>query len=153
MKAVSALLPGVVMVIGLLLAADACRAAVYSWRDAQGVQHFSQTPPTGRSYRRLRLAPLPSTAAPGITGIENGIGVYDRDRKTRDQAREARLHARAERLAACAQARSRTRFLEEKTARRLFTRQTDGSQARMSETEFRRQLDQAQAAVRANCGN
>ena len=35
--------------------AEAAEPRVYRWRDAQGVLHISDTPPTGRHYERVQL--------------------------------------------------------------------------------------------------
>jgi hypothetical protein len=139
------------LALALALVSGSCAAAVFTWRDSGGVEHYSQTPPTGRPYKRLNVTPSAAFSAPGIAGIKNAADAGDQRARAAEQAREARLHARAERLAACAKARSRASFLEQKTARRLFVRQADGTSARMTEPEFRQRLDQARAAIRANC--
>ena len=35
--------------------AEAAEPKVYRWRDAQGVLHISDTPPTGRKYEKVEL--------------------------------------------------------------------------------------------------
>ena len=52
----------------LLLAATAHAAEVYKWKDANGVTHYSETPPArGKAFETRQQAREPGAAAPAAT--------------------------------------------------------------------------------------
>lgn len=99
----------VMMALGVLLVAGAANAGdIYSWKDASGKKHFSDTPPPGAQAKKVG-----STSAPAPS-LEARRSLADQEaefRKRRDEAAKARAEAeqeqaRSEQLAAdCRQAR------------------------------------------------
>lgn len=63
----SRLLPGLVAGLCLVVALPASAAKVYQWKDAQGVTHYSDSPPAGQEYKNRGqhqdTAPAPAATA------------------------------------------------------------------------------------------
>lgn len=140
--------------VWLLVALSAplhAEAAIYRWVDANGELHFSQSPPPGVHYQRIDPQVPPPTSAPAVRQLGPAAKRFDAQRAAEQRAREAALATKARQAEACAKARSRVSFLQEKTAHRLFVRTKDGQLARMTEPQFQQQLDAARAAEQANC--
>lgn len=126
-------------------------AEIYSWSDGNGVRHFTQeAPPKGIAFVRIPVeSTSPSYSTPGnASAAPKKDTVLGGGPKTR----EAGLKLKAETLERCAKARERIRYLEEKTARRLFKPAADGGEpSRFTEEEFNAELEAAHALEAANC--
>ena len=56
-------LPLLALVAGLIAAPAAFSGEVYQWKDANGVTHYSQTPPTKGSYQQRQITAAGASAA------------------------------------------------------------------------------------------
>ena len=66
--------PFCLIAFGACLAAPALAYPVYQWKDANGVTHVSDTPPTGQKFRERELNnhdPGPASAAGTEPAVEN----------------------------------------------------------------------------------
>lgn len=126
-------------------------AQIYRWVDADGVVHFSQTPPEHGGYQKISPQLPPATPAPGVEALREDAQRFDQTNAQAKQAREKMLQAKAEQAERCAKARERISFLEEKTAHRLFVTGPDGQPARMSDEQFQQTLADARAAAAKYC--
>jgi len=110
----------------LLLAAGASATDLYKWKDAQGVTHYSESPPTGQKYESRR--------------IDN--------RGTVSTAEEA---APAPEPANCTAARGNLKTLAGKGP---VMKDTDGdgkADVQLDDTERANQRELAEAAIKAYC--
>lgn len=110
------------------LACTAIAGEVYQWKDANGVTHYSQTPPPKGSYQQRQFsgnggsAPARATAEVEATGTDP----------------------------ACATARANVATLT--SGRPVHQADADGAPGRaLNDAERASQLELAQAAVRAYC--
>jgi hypothetical protein len=129
----------------------AASAQIYRWVDADGVVHFSQTPPDHGSYQKISPMPPPPTSAPGVAALRESAQNLDRSEVQAKQARQQMLQAKADQAERCAKARERISFLEEKTAHRLFVTGPDGQPARMTDEQYEQALADARAAAAKYC--
>jgi hypothetical protein len=121
----SALASAIALCIGLTTAATASAGDVYKWKDANGVTHYSQTPPPKGSaeYRMYLYA-----------------------------QREAKKTAESPAVTQCTTARSNVTMLE---SGKPLRRDTDGDgkpDADLNEKDRAQQLELAKMVLRANCG-
>ena len=137
---------------GIALSLCAAQAApVYRWVDANGVIHFSQTPPVSGAYKRIEPELPPPTSAPAVKELGPMMEHYQTQREQSQKSREAHVKHAAEREEACAKARQRINFLEAATAHRLFVRGQNGTRSRMTQPQFEKLLNQARQTAAANC--
>ncbi|PJJ98668.1 DUF4124 domain-containing protein [Lysobacteraceae bacterium NML91-0213] len=123
-----------------LLAGAAGAQDIYQWKDARGVTHYSEAPPSGgEKYTHRRVtqsgaspAQAASTAAPATTATASAAGTGD---PRAEQCRTARANIEALNGAGPVQ-------------------QDDGSgnPRTLNDAERAAQLEFAQAAARAYCG-
>lgn len=115
---------------------------VYKWTDAAGQVHYSQTPPANGASTvqpQKRLQPGVSLQAPpappkAVTPVVKPTKAV------------AAPETKVDKTKRCAESKTRTAYLEEKTARRLMVTQPDGSESRMTEEEFDKHMTQAKEA-------
>lgn len=139
------------VLIALCAAAAPVAAALYKWTDANGVVHYTQTPPVSGPYESLRPAPPPG-AAPAREATQKFLEQAERREAEQAKARaEARQRA-AEAARRCRDARARLALLEERTPRRLAVQQENGELARMTVEEWEARKAQAQKVIEASCG-
>ncbi|WP_425480419.1 DUF4124 domain-containing protein [Luteimonas viscosa] len=120
-------LPFLALAAGLLAASAAYGAEVYQWKDANGVTHYSQTPPPRGSYQQRQI-----TSA--------GAG-------TAQQATQAAAPAESPQ---CANARANVTALS--GSRPVHEAGEDGKPGRaLNDAERASQLELANAAVKAYC--
>ena len=125
------------------LALDVGAGPVYKWVDAAGQTHYGEVPPSDQT---AALQPKPQ---PGASWAPPAKPASPAAAKL---AESKPVESKAAKAGRCAAAQARIAFLEEKTARRLFVLQVDGSEARMTEEEFEVQLNKAKAAATESCG-
>lgn len=111
---------------------------VYKWTDASGQVHYSQTPPADNA-----------AAAKAVRDLQPGVSIAAPAKPAPAPAPAAKA-APAESAEAknkrCAAAKERVAYLEERTARRLFVTEKDGTESRMTEEEFDSRLAKAHEA-------
>jgi Domain of unknown function (DUF4124) len=122
----TALAPAIALCLGLTAASAAMAGDVYKWKDANGVTHYSQTPPPKGSaeYRMYLYA----------------------KREAAKQAGESPANTQ------CATARSNVSLLE---SGKPLRRDTDGDgkpDADLDSQDRAQQLELARMVLRANCG-
>lgn len=144
-------LPAVALL--LVLGAPLGAETIYHWTDAQGVRHFSSTPPPGQpaESRDLRV--------PRASDSRAERAMRDRYERAAGQRREQRREAgedaaQMQRIAAtrrdnCRAARDAIARLESTPMSRF--RREDGSYQRFTPQEIERQLAEARANASANC--
>lgn len=128
-----------------LLSLPALAGSIYKWTGADGQTHYGETPPLGVQAQ----AQAQSNIKPGATMTAPAVPAPVAAAKPTEAKPVESKTARAGR---CQTAQARIAYLEEKTARRLFVPQADGSEARMTEEEFDVQLNKAKAVVADSCG-
>ncbi len=132
-------LPCLVLVMLAVVAAPLAASEVYSWKDAQGVNHYSQTPPpvgTQFTLRNVRSGgastlspPATAAASPAATSVAT---------------------AAAQATSQCDLARANIVALQDDAP--VHQSGADGAAHALDATQRASQLELAQAAVRAYCG-
>ena len=125
-----------------LLSLPVLAGSVYTWVDASGQTHYGETPPLGVQARQQ------NNIRPGVTLTAPAAAAPVAAPKP---AETKPVETKAAKAGRCQTAQTRIAFLEEKTARRLFVLQADGSEARMTEEEFEAQLNKVKAAAADSC--
>ena len=142
--------------IGLSLACIAGSASaqqIYKWKDANGVTHFSQTPPpsSGTHFTKLRLASEPDVASnppPASAGTENTeSGSASAPRNT--PASSSQPDTAANRAELCKQLSSNISLLQGKQP--VVTGDAGGKQEVMSDNARAAQLATARAQQAQYC--
>jgi hypothetical protein len=142
-------------VIGLSLACVAGFASaqqIYKWKDANGVVHFSQTPPSSSThYTEMRLAGQPDvssgTPAPSNTGSEN----TSEARPARPASGGTQADTPSNRAELCKQLDSNIALLQSKQP--VVTDGSDGKQQVMSDNAREQQLATARAQQVQYCSS
>jgi hypothetical protein len=102
----------------LLLPAVATAGTVYTWTDADGVTHFSETPPADASLdtRQIEIDTPPAVESPVDADHFSVINQAERMQQSRlenERARTERLQAEAEARKAAAEARAANRSYDD----------------------------------------
>ena len=145
-------------VIGLSLACVAGLAGaqqIYKWKDANGVVHYSQTPPpTGSThYTRMRLTSQPdvSSVAPASPNTE-GTSAPDTSAATQSAAQAGtQPDTPSNRAELCKQLSSNIALLQSKQP--VVTGGSDGKQQVMSDDARESQLATARAQQAQYCSS
>ena len=143
--------------IGLSLACIAGFASaqqIYKWKDANGVTHFSQTPPSsGTHFTKMRLAGEPDVSSnppPASAGADNtGSDTTSAPQQTAP-ASSSQPDTAANRAELCKQLSSNISLLQSKQP--VVTGGTDGKQQVMSDNAREVQLATAHAQQAQYCG-
>ena len=125
-------LPFLALAVSLLLAAPlALGGEVYQWKDANGVTHYSQTPPPKGTYQQRQITGGGASVAPQVAATQ-----------VQSAAEDPR----------CAIARGNVAALS--GDRPVHEPDRDGQPGRaLNDAERAAQLELANAAVKAYCGN
>ena len=129
--------------------------SIFSWKDANGVTHYSDTPPADSTSRRLKQAPLapPPTAQDGATQ-----SFADKDlafRKRRAEAAEADDKARKEksrdedRQRECASAKAQLAGLE--SGQRIARFNAAGEKEILDDDQRAAEIERTRRVVENNC--
>ncbi|HMV17152.1 MAG TPA: DUF4124 domain-containing protein [Zoogloea sp.] len=129
--------------------------SIYSWKDAAGITHYSDTPPADSTSRRLKQAPLapPPTAQDGATQ-----SFADKElafRKRRAEAAEAEDKARKDkardedRQRECAAAKSQLAGLE--SGQRIARFNAAGEKEYLDDAQRDAEIERARRVVENNC--
>lgn len=147
----------VASVIGLSIlgiAGFASAQQIYSWKDASGVVHFSQTPPSsGTHYTKMQVSSgsavaarpsAPSGRAPSVEGGDAAV-------PPPAPAQSTRPDTPANRTALCKQLRSNIALLQ--GTKPVVTRGGDGKQQVMDDGARQRQLATARSQQVQYCSS
>jgi hypothetical protein len=137
----------------LLAAASPAQAQIYRWTDANGVVHYEQVPPPGRTAEAVNPA-LPPPAPPAGDADEAARAFLKRsgDEAARKAAEKQAADAEKSRaLAVCLSARREKQFLDERPPNRLLIRETGGETRRMDPGEWEKLQKTASDAIAENC--
>ena len=147
----------VLIMLGGWYAASASAQQVYKWTDAQGVVHYTTTPPPkDQQAETVKLAPEPSApaAAPAADVGQTTAGAKDPaaapgvDLVVKEDPAAAEREARAAR---CKQARTELGHLQKFGAG--MTLETRGDQRRLvSPAQLREEKARWEAQIRQDCG-
>ncbi len=129
-----------------------CAEEVYTWTDAEGVVHYSSTPPPGQNVEPGRLRYHrgdPAAAAAAQKRWDDA----EKQQQERDEAAAAsgarQASSGAERQRACADSREIIRRLETAPAARY--KREDGTYMSYSTDEIASRLEEARAREREYC--
>jgi len=135
--------PALAAALGLMLLAAPLpgHSQIYRWVDADGITHFSQTPPPSGQYRHMQAPPPPAEdprkAQAKIDSINRHIqDQLDAEHKQAQQDRHQQ-RAQAQRATICRQAKKRLTALTIRP--HILVTSHDGQTRRM--TEPQRQAD------------
>ena len=131
-------------------------AEIYTWTDANGVVHYSQTPPPQGQGEAIEA---PEAYKPGSVSVEppaaeTGAGeptltAAQARRQQMDEQREANRERRAQNEQLCNLYRQRLEQLE--PARRVFYTDETGQQVRMDDDQRIALIEEARTFVDENC--
>ncbi len=140
------------LIFSLLCGLPVHAADVYTWVDAQGVKHFSSSPPPGQTVEKDELHYNRGDPAAAAAAEQRR---QDQEKQAREQS-EAAAHAAeeagtrgAERQRSCADAREIIQRLESSPATRY--RREDGTFMRYSPEEVASRLAEARAREQEYC--
>lgn len=146
-------LAAAVVGLGLLCMAEWSAAQqIYTWKDANGVTHFSQTPPTnGTHYTKLHLtnAPEVSSNPPPSAGAVNSHEHAEPGSSQAAAAEATQPDTPANREQLCKQLASNIGILESKQP--VVTGNASGKQTVMSDDAREQQLATAKAQQAQYC--
>ncbi len=128
-----------------LAALPTLAANIYKWTDAQGQIHYSQTPPPHGPVK----AQAAGSVQPGVSvqaTVPPTPAVPAAKVAAAVDAKAAVPETKADRNKRCSDSKERLAFLEEHTAHRLFVKDSDGNEARMTEEQFTARLAKARDA-------
>jgi hypothetical protein len=166
----SRLLPWLLGLSVMLAGSPLAAAEVYTWTDADGVLHFSDTPrPDGQSetieaeeaYRPGTADAYPAPAAPSSSEQESPEvpaltesgepppSAAEAQREERARQREERRAAQAEQDRLCAQHRQRLEQVE--PSRRVFYTDASGETVRLDDEERVRLVEESRDFLAKNC--
>ncbi len=142
----------------LLILAFTCSIAaaqVYTWRDASGKVHYSDTPPPGVDARKMRAgtqeAAAPSSNAPSRSLAEKDMNF----RKRKDEADNLRAKGEKDRLEAeeakrnCEQARSQLAALE--SGQRMNRFDASGERVPLDDEMRAQEIERTKKIVQSWC--
>lgn len=140
------------LLIGLATAVSSAMAGIYRWTDAQGVTHYSQTPPpSGEADRIVPQGPAVTTESIGdaANALLERADLRDQREREEVEQREARL---AEAAPKCEDARKRLAFLESRPPSRIQVVGDDGAVSRMTEDQWNNDKAAERQRVEQYCG-
>lgn len=139
-----------------LLAGAASAQQIYKWKDANGVTHFSQSPPASSTqYSKLKLTGQPDVAAPNPAASSDADADADNAQASAQAAGNARAgggtqaDTPANRAALCKQIASNITVLQGKAP--VVAATSSGDQSVMSDNAREQQLATARAQQAQYC--
>jgi hypothetical protein len=143
----------------LLFALPAAGQLLYRWKDDNGVTHYSDQPPTGRSYETRQIESAPAAANddaadPGATGPgqddEAGNEPVDDTDPIEPPATDSVADATPS--AACLQVRANLRVFESSSAVSMDL-DGDGVPEKLDDEARARELERTRELIGKHCGN
>lgn len=144
------LMPTRLLLLALLALSMTAHAEMFTWKDAEGRTHFGDQPPP---ELREQAEPIEAKARPPGSDqatrevYERANRLFDATKKAQDKAKDKEARAAASNNDRCRQAREREHAL---SGRVTFVDES-GKQLTVSETERKKQLQEQQAWISANC--
>jgi len=139
----------------LALVWTAATAQVYTWRDASGKIHYSDTPPPGVDAKKMRPGAQPGAASSGSTPVRSTAEQDMEFRKRQTEAEKARAKADQEKGDAeegkrnCEDARKQLNALE---AGQRMSRLNEAGESIPLDDEMRAQeIEKARKSVQSWC--
>lgn len=139
-----------------LMAAAALGAEVYTWRDADGKVHYSDTPPAGADVKKLRGGVQVNTAPPAQAAPRRGLADQEmefRKRKTDTEAAQAKAEKEKTEVEEgrrnCEQARAQLQSLE--TGRRISRLNAQGETVVLDDDMRTQETERTKKAVQTWC--
>jgi hypothetical protein len=135
-------------------AASAQQPQVYKWKDASGVTHFSQTPPSnGTAYTKMHLANEPDVSSnpPAASGNGDDTGSGSNAPQQTAPASSTQPDTAFNRATLCKQLDSNISLLQGKQP--VVTGGADGKQEVMSDNAREAQLATARAQQAQYCSS
>lgn len=146
----------VVFTLAGLLMAGLASADIYRWQDADGVTHYTDTPPEGIPSTRISVDSRPtdkariSNAQAQARGKQQAQLLIEQEEMATEKEGAAQAAKQAEeRAQACAQARQRLETYN--NSRRLYRELENGERQWYSEEEVALARENAQKAVEEFC--
>ncbi|MBL8484094.1 MAG: DUF4124 domain-containing protein [Rhodocyclaceae bacterium] len=144
------------LVSGLLAAGPAAGQNVYRWVDAQGVTHYSETPPPGVNAERKQLRPA-GAARPADTGATDWSEANRRFDARRMDQRDDEREAREKQHADAASRREHCDAMHDRmdTLRReapVYRMNGAGEREYLDDEERRRELELTRKELAQACG-
>lgn len=140
----------------ILLAVAPCAAfaGVYKWIDDNGVTHYSQTPPAGRSSRQIEVPAVAPASAPARTFQEQERELRQQ-RLQREQSEEAQRNREvgdaATRRQKCLSAQSTLHILE--MQRPIYSVNEKGERVFIEDSDRPAAIEAARENVRTYCSD
>lgn len=138
----------------LVLLSSTVSAQVYTWRDAAGNVHYSDTPPNNLDAKKIHAGPQsspPTSAAP-----ERSLAEKDMEfRKRKTESGEKQAKAEEERKKGeeskrnCADARNQLNALQ--SGQRMSRVNADGERIPLDDTMRTQEIEKARQAVKSWC--
>ena len=138
----------------LLLASSLAFGQIYSWRDAEGKMHYSDTPPTGADAKTMKV-PAPAADDGGAAARKSLADKELEFKKRQTAAAEAAAkadkdkQAEAQRQSNCTQARNALQGLESGQIR--YKSDSDGGRVGLDGALRDEEIARARAAVQSWC--
>lgn len=146
----------VVITLASLLISAVASADIYRWEDADGITHYTDTPPEGVPSTLVSIDSRPtdkariSTAQAQARGKQQAQLLIEREEKATEKESAAEAAKQAEQRAqACTQARQRLETYN--NSRRLYRELENGEREWYSEEEVAMARENAQKAVEEFC--
>lgn len=134
----------------LALAAPAA-AQIYRWTDAEGVVHYTQTPPPSGNYQAVtQKAPPPSTA-PAVDAGRALLQRADAATRQRTEAESQALAAAEPARKVCEAARKELGFLDTYPPRRQMVVTEGGEASRMTTAQWEARRAEVQKLIDDQC--
>jgi hypothetical protein len=139
----------------LALMWTAASAQVYTWRDASGKTHYSDTPPPGVDAKKMRPGAQPGAASSGNTPVRSTAEQDMEFRKRQTEAEKARAKADQEKGDAedgkrnCEDARKQLNALE--SGQRMSRLNEAGESIPLDDEMRAQEIEKARKSVQSWC--
>lgn len=139
----------------LALVWTAASAQVYTWRDASGKTHYSDTPPPGVDAKKMRPGAQPGAAPSGSTSVRSTAEQDMEFRKRQTDAEKARAKADQEKGDAedgkrnCEDARKQLNALE--SGQRMSRLNEAGESITLDDEMRTQEIEKARKSVQSWC--
>jgi len=139
------------LTVGPVLAAP---AKVYTWVDAKGVRHYSQTIPAGEHAESVTPKTQEAHDAPALDSLKVYVEQSDAQREQEEQHQAnveqlKQLHEKQEQE--CAQARSELEMMQSVPLNRQTTTDENGNVSRVTEDKWREWQAKTKSFLQDNC--
>jgi len=141
----------------LLCAAPVGAAAgkIYKWVDAQGITHYSQSPPAGREAEEINAnsgdTASQEAAQEDLQSRVKALGERREERQAAARGESEELARQRELEAFCTEARER--IAEYASGKQLALKQPDGSYRRLTPEEIDTRRDELQGQIDEHCAD